>query len=132
MAATRKSITFLPIAVAILLSVTACIDSRTFDNERKLHEANETSTTWCIAKPSTDNDRLHHNIDYSCRHSRVNCELIQLGGSCFQPDNTVSHASVVMNLYYKAAGKHPWDCHFNGSAIIVTADPSIGNCIYPE
>ncbi|XP_056159663.1 major pollen allergen Ole e 10-like [Syzygium oleosum] len=131
MAATRKSITLLPIALVTLLAVTACIESRTFDNERKLQEAKETSATWCIAKPSTNNDRLHDNIDYSCRHSGVYCELIQPGGSCFHPDNAVSHASVVMNLYYKAAGKHPWDCHFNGSAIIVTADPSTGNCIYP-
>ncbi|KAK3445798.1 hypothetical protein EUGRSUZ_A01020 [Eucalyptus grandis] len=123
MAATRKSITLLPIALAILLSVTARIDSRTFDNEGKPQDANETGAAWCIAKPSTDNDRLHHNIDYSCRLSGVNCELIQVGGSCFQPDNAVSHASVAMNLYYKAAGKHHWDCHFNGSAIIVTADP---------
>ncbi|XP_030539671.1 glucan endo-1,3-beta-glucosidase 7-like [Rhodamnia argentea] len=130
MAATTKSVTFLPIALAILLSFTACIESRTFDNERKL-QANETGAAWCIAKPSTDNERLHHNIDYSCRHNGVYCELIQPGGSCFHPDNAVSHASVAMNLYYIAAGKHPWDCHFNGSALIVTADPSIGNCIYP-
>ncbi|KAJ6320026.1 hypothetical protein OIU78_015423 [Salix suchowensis] len=33
------------------------------------------------------------------------------------------HASYAMNLFFKAAGKHPWDCHFNGTGIVVTQDP---------
>jgi len=53
----------------------------------------------------------------------VDCGQIQPGGSCFRPDTTFGHASYAMNLFFKAAGKHPWDCHFNGTGIVVTQDP---------
>ena len=80
-------------------------------------------TSWCIAKPSTDNHKLNDNIDYSCKQNGVDCTAIAPGGKCFSPNNPVSHASMAMNLYYKAAGKHAWNCHFNGTGMIVLVDP---------
>ncbi|KAF9592640.1 hypothetical protein IFM89_016297 [Coptis chinensis] len=78
---------------------------------------------WCIAKPSTDENKLRANLDFCCKQNGVDCSIIGQSGSCFDPNNIVSHASVAMNLYYKAAGKHGWNCYFDNSAVIVSTDP---------
>ncbi|KAG7967105.1 hypothetical protein I3843_08G081700 [Carya illinoinensis] len=107
----------LPLALAFLLSFAACTGS--------------TTNTWCIAKPSTNNDKLLHNVEYSCGEANVDCRSIQLGGTCFHPNNAVSHASFAMNLFYQDSGKHPWNCDFNGTGLIVSDNPSFGLCQYP-
>ncbi|XP_010275510.1 PREDICTED: glucan endo-1,3-beta-D-glucosidase-like [Nelumbo nucifera] len=84
--------------------------------------------TWCVAKPSSDDATLLANINYAC--SQVDCRIIQRGCPCFFPDNLINHASVAMNLYYQSRGKNRWNCDFKNSALIVTTDPSYGNCIY--
>lgn len=84
-----------------------------------------------IVKPSTEGEKLSQNIDYSCGQSGVDCRTIQPGGSCFNPDNPVSHASVAMNLFYRAAGKHPWNCHFDGTGLIVYQNPCKLSLFHP-
>ncbi|KAM1956662.1 hypothetical protein ACFX16_026045 [Malus domestica] len=86
--------------------------------------------TWCIAKPSADVEKLRHNIDYSCGEAGIDCRPIQPGGGCFSPENAVSHASIAMNLFFRATGKHFWDCHFNGTGLVVSQNPSVGTCEY--
>ncbi|KAK2646965.1 hypothetical protein Ddye_022160 [Dipteronia dyeriana] len=88
--------------------------------------------TWCIAKPSTDEQRLLANIDFSCIEAGINCSIIQPGGKCYSPYNNYAHASVVMNLYYKANNKQPHTCYFLQSGLIISQDPSYGDCIYPS
>lgn len=78
--------------------------------------------TWCMAKPSSDEKVLQANINYAC--SNVSCAVIQPGGPCYNPNNLLSHTCVAMNLYYAANGRHPWNCYFADSAIIVKSDPS--------
>ncbi|XP_041022127.1 major pollen allergen Ole e 10-like [Juglans microcarpa x Juglans regia] len=151
----------LSLALAFLLSFAACSESRTHVNEKRLQvafsrshlkgkklqpakvddkeavlssdrtEKGSTTNTWCIAKPSTNNDKLLHNVEYSCGEDNVDCQSIQLGGSCFHPNNAVSHASFAMNLFYQDSGKHPWNCDFNGTGLIVSDNPSFGKCQYP-
>ncbi|KAL3503051.1 hypothetical protein ACH5RR_037500 [Cinchona calisaya] len=84
--------------------------------------------TWCVAKPSSDPGTLLVNINYAC--SQVDCRVLQKGCSCFYPDNLINHASIAMNLYYQSRGRNHWNCFFGNSALIVTTDPSYGNCIY--
>ncbi|XP_020102528.1 major pollen allergen Ole e 10-like [Ananas comosus] len=84
--------------------------------------------TWCVARPSTDDAALKENIEFAC--SMVNCGIIQSGGPCFNPDTSMSHASVAMNLYYKSRGMNSWNCDFSGSGLIVAADPSYSSCTY--
>ncbi|KAL6990179.1 hypothetical protein U1Q18_015928 [Sarracenia purpurea var. burkii] len=79
---------------------------------------------WCIVKPSTPAAILDGIIQFCCTQSRVDCGVIQPGGICYDPaTNKVSDASVVMNLYYKVAGKSDFNCYFNGSGLILTQDP---------
>ncbi|KAG2309588.1 hypothetical protein Bca4012_081474 [Brassica carinata] len=77
---------------------------------------------WCIANPVTDNDRLLKNIDFAC--SIIDCRIIMEGGSCYDPNTPLNHASVAMNLYYQAQGRHYWNCNFEGSGLITVIDPS--------
>ncbi|KAK3190028.1 hypothetical protein Dsin_029589 [Dipteronia sinensis] len=88
--------------------------------------------TWCIAKPSTDEQRLLANIDFNCNQAGIDCSIIQPGGKCYLPDNNNAHASVVMNLYYKANNKQPHTCYFMQSGLIISQNPSYGDCIYPS
>jgi hypothetical protein len=50
--------------------------------------------------------------------------VIQKGEPCYYPDSPVSRAVVAMNLYYAYSGRHPWNCYFNNSALVVQSDPS--------
>ncbi|XP_057995793.1 major pollen allergen Ole e 10 isoform X1 [Hevea brasiliensis] len=128
MESARHPSSFLSLAFALLLSSAVCIESRYHGRYRT---ANDGQGMWCIAKPSTEASTLFRNIDFSCGQSGVDCSPIQPGGSCFNPDTPVSHASYAMNLFYKSAGKHPWDCNFNGTGVAVTQNPSFGTCVYP-
>ncbi|CAE6047670.1 unnamed protein product [Arabidopsis lyrata] len=86
------------------------------------------SGDWCVAKPSTANERLQENINFAC--SKIDCQIILEGGACYLPDNLISRASVAMNLYYQAQGRHFWNCNFEGSGLIGITDPSYEGCIY--
>ncbi|KAL0896443.1 hypothetical protein Bca101_080404 [Brassica carinata] len=83
---------------------------------------------WCISNSITDNDRLLNNINYAC--SIIDCGIIMEGGSCYVPNTPLNHASVAMNLYYQAQGRHTRDCYFEGSGLITITDPSYGSCKY--
>ncbi|GAY47732.1 hypothetical protein CUMW_106610 [Citrus unshiu] len=90
----------------------------------------EGQTTWCIAKPSTGDERLNANIQFCCQQPDIDCSIIQPGGRSYNPNNYYSHASVVMHLYYKANYKLPHTCDFMQSGLIISQDPSVGECIY--
>nr|VDD03084.1 unnamed protein product [Brassica rapa] len=83
---------------------------------------------WCVAKPATKKEKLQQIIDFAC--SKVNCAAISNGGACYSPEDLLLHASVAMNNYYQAEGRHFWNCNFAGSGIIAITDPSTGNCKY--
>ncbi|KAL0739960.1 hypothetical protein Bca4012_081473 [Brassica carinata] len=83
---------------------------------------------WCIANSITDNERLLNNIGYAC--SIIDCGIIKEGGSCYNPNTTLNHASIAMNLYYQAKGRNKWNCYFDGSGLITITDPSYGSCKY--
>ncbi|XP_071688113.1 glucan endo-1,3-beta-glucosidase-like [Rutidosis leptorrhynchoides] len=92
-------------------------------------QAEEGQGFWCVAKPSASEMELKQDIVFACKF--VECNIINPGGACFEPQTLINHASVVMNLYYQANGRHPWDCDFTKSAIVAINDPSYGDCKYP-
>ncbi|XP_047315277.1 glucan endo-1,3-beta-glucosidase-like [Impatiens glandulifera] len=83
---------------------------------------------WCVAKPSSTGEELGENLSFACRYT--DCSIIVDGGSCFFPNTTFNHASVAMNLYYQAHGRHFWNCNFHDSGLITVIDPSYGDCRY--
>ncbi|KAK1291420.1 Glucan endo-1,3-beta-D-glucosidase [Acorus calamus] len=83
---------------------------------------------WCVAKASSDETSLQDNLNYAC--TQVDCSVINAGGSCFEPNLLISHASVAMNLYYQSMGRNVWNCDFTHSGLITISDPSYGTCSY--
>ncbi|KAF1868511.1 hypothetical protein Lal_00008319 [Lupinus albus] len=80
--------------------------------------------TWCIARYTSNDAELNDNILYAC-NALKDCMIIEEGGSCFNPNNLIGHASVVMNQYYAKSGRNPWNCYFSGTGLIVITDPSL-------
>ncbi|KAK6935849.1 Glycoside hydrolase family 17, partial [Dillenia turbinata] len=79
---------------------------------------------WCISKSDATDKVLQANIDFVCSSGSVDCKPIQDGGSCFNPNTVKSHASYAMNAYYKANGRHDFNCDFAGTGTLTSSDPS--------
>ncbi|XP_042449149.1 glucan endo-1,3-beta-D-glucosidase-like [Zingiber officinale] len=101
-----------------------------FSGAANLVPAAKADKTWCVAKPSSDAATLMANLNYACSQLQVDCRVLRIGCACARPDSLISHASVAMNLYYQAAGRHYWNCFFNNSALVTTTDPSFDSCVY--
>ncbi|KAK6268517.1 hypothetical protein QUC31_012677 [Theobroma cacao] len=120
-----KSIVSLPILCLLLLL--------SFNSGGLLKLANGQDKTWCVAKPSSNDTALASNINFACSQLGtlgLSCNMIQQAGICYYPSTLINHASVVMNYYYQALGRHTWNCDFGGSALITISDPSYGSCQY--
>ncbi|XP_021294934.1 glucan endo-1,3-beta-glucosidase 4-like isoform X1 [Herrania umbratica] len=83
---------------------------------------------WCVAKPGTSDDLLQQNINFAC--NQVDCGPTHSGGACFYPTTLVNHASYAMNLYYQTTGRKKSSCDFRETGLLVSNDPSYGNCAY--
>lgn len=84
---------------------------------------------WCVPKDDATDAALQSNIDYVCG-SGVDCEPIQNGGPCFEPNTVRSHAAYAMNAYYQANGRNDYNCDFMGSGVITITNPSYQECTY--
>ncbi|CAN6909825.1 unnamed protein product [Brassica oleracea var. botrytis] len=88
------------------------------------------SKQWCIANSTATDAELMLNIYLGCEHKFVNCKPIYPGGSCFDPDTLISHASFVMNAFFQLHNRTKEFCGYNNTGIITTTDPSYGSCVY--
>ncbi|KAL4310156.1 hypothetical protein GQ457_01G047100 [Hibiscus cannabinus] len=85
--------------------------------------------TWCVAKPGTSDELLQLNINFAC--NLVDCSAAtRSGGVCYSPSTLINHASYAMNLYYQITGRKKSNCNFRETGLIVSSDPSYGNCSY--
>ncbi|WZZ55938.1 hypothetical protein YC2023_056045 [Brassica napus] len=103
--------------ISLCFIIFLCVSSEIF-----MSVNSQSQGDWCIANSITDNDKLIKNIDFAC--SKIDCGIIMEGGSCYDPNTPLNHASVAMNLYYQAQGRHLRDCYFDGSGLITIIDPS--------
>ncbi|XP_038722272.1 glucan endo-1,3-beta-glucosidase-like [Tripterygium wilfordii] len=72
---------------------------------------------------------LQEIINFACNH--VDCSPIHdVSGPCFNPTTRINHASFAMNLYYQGTGRRESSCDFSQTGLIVTDDPSYGDCKY--
>ncbi|KAL6529783.1 hypothetical protein OROGR_015406 [Orobanche gracilis] len=86
--------------------------------------------TWCVAKPSSDEQTLQNHINYVCIEQGQDCSIFKQRNPCFSPDTKINHASIAMNIYYQKNGRNKWNCDFKGTGLITTTDPSYGSCKY--
>ncbi|CAL1391335.1 unnamed protein product [Linum trigynum] len=82
---------------------------------------------WCMAKPSVPDPIMQEAMNYACG-SGADCDSIQPGGPCFQPDTVFAHASYAFNSYWQRTKSAGGSCSFGGTAILVTVDPSYKGC----
>ncbi|XP_057415075.1 PLASMODESMATA CALLOSE-BINDING PROTEIN 2-like [Lotus japonicus] len=85
---------------------------------------------WCIARSSASPSALQANLNFACAHG-ADCRAIQPGGSCYEPNTILNHASYAYDSYYQHMLKAPSACNFGGTATIAVTDPSFGRCVYP-
>ncbi|XP_020891385.1 major pollen allergen Ole e 10 [Arabidopsis lyrata subsp. lyrata] len=78
----------------------------------------------------TTDTQLQANIDWACNEGQVDCAKINPGGVCYEPNTPTSHASFVMNDYYRSHGSTEEACDFNHTGQIISGDPSYRRCRY--
>lgn len=81
-------------------------------------------TTWCVALAGVSQADLQNALDWACGLGMADCTAIQVGGSCFEPDTLLSHASFAFNSYYQANGNSDIACNFGGTASVTKNNPS--------
>ncbi|XP_010942826.1 glucan endo-1,3-beta-glucosidase 7 [Elaeis guineensis] len=86
---------------------------------------------WCVPKEGATDEELQTNLDYACGQAGVDCGPIQPGGACYEPNTVRSHAAYAMNQLYQMSGRNPWNCDFQQSATLTSANPSYSTCVYP-
>ncbi|XP_076940003.1 glucan endo-1,3-beta-glucosidase 3-like [Bidens hawaiensis] len=83
---------------------------------------------WCVAKPSVPSEKLQEALDYACGPGGADCGPIRPNGSCFSPDSVVAHASYAFNSYWQKNKKNGGVCGFEGTAMLISSDPSFLHC----
>ncbi|KAH1055019.1 hypothetical protein J1N35_033084 [Gossypium stocksii] len=83
----------------------------------------------CSFHSGTSDELLQLNINFAC--NLVDCNATHSGGVCYYPATLINHASYAMNLYYQITGRKKSNCNFRETSLIVSSDPSYGNCSYP-
>ncbi|CAA0823745.1 Carbohydrate-binding X8 domain superfamily protein [Striga hermonthica] len=85
-------------------------------------------SSWCVARPGMSLVDLQIALDWACGVGRAECSPIQPGGTCFEPNNLLSHASYAFNSYYQQNGNSDIACYFGGTAVLTRNNPSYARC----
>ncbi|XP_059300533.1 glucan endo-1,3-beta-glucosidase-like [Lycium ferocissimum] len=91
--------------------------------------APEVGKKWCVPKADASDAALQSNIDFVCS-SGIDCQPIQDGGPCYEPNTIRAHAAYAMNAYYQANGRKMFDCNFINTGVVTNYDPSYEECTY--
>ncbi|XP_010510268.1 PREDICTED: PLASMODESMATA CALLOSE-BINDING PROTEIN 5-like [Camelina sativa] len=95
------------------------------------HAAAHPGGSWCVARENVAKMALQAALDYACGIGGAECSEIQEGGKCYNPNSLRAHASFAFNSYYQK-NPIPSSCNFDGTAVTISADPSIGSCHFPS
>ncbi|KAK4792050.1 hypothetical protein SAY86_022485 [Trapa natans] len=87
--------------------------------------------TWCVAHGDAGKERLQAALDFACGEGGADCQPIQPGDPCYDPNTLEAHASYAFNSYYQKKGRAGGSCYFGGAAYIVSEPPKYGKCEFP-
>ena len=68
---------------------------------------------WCVAKPTVPDPIIREAMDYACG-AGAECESILPGGSCYEPNTLLAHASFAFNSYWQRTKVAGGTCDFEG------------------
>ncbi|KAI5064800.1 hypothetical protein GOP47_0019495 [Adiantum capillus-veneris] len=90
---------------------------------------------YCQANPDADTTQLQTALDWACGSGtglgNVDCSPLQVGGSCYNPNNIVAHATYAFNEYYVSQNGAAGSCSFNGLAAPTSTNPSASStCVF--
>ncbi|KAK1297859.1 Glucan endo-1,3-beta-glucosidase 12 [Acorus calamus] len=86
---------------------------------------------WCVADPKASVDDLQKALNWACGVGGADCSPIQPNQPCFDPNTVADHASYAFNSYWQVNKKKGGICSFEGTAQLVSTDPSHGGCKFP-
>ncbi|EOA27847.1 hypothetical protein CARUB_v10024005mg [Capsella rubella] len=95
------------------------------------HAAAYPGGSWCVARENVATMALQAALDYACGIGGADCSDIQGGGKCYSPSSLRAHASFAFNSYYQK-NPIPSSCNFDGTAVTISSDPSVGSCRFPS
>lgn len=79
---------------------------------------------WCVVARGANKTALGSALSYACSQGNKTCDPIQPGGSCFNPNSLIRHASYAFSSYWAQFRKVGGTCYFNGLATQTIQDPS--------
>lgn len=92
--------------------------------------------SYCVALSTADPTQLQKALDWACGSGstlgNVDCSALQQGGSCYEPNSVINHASYAFDAYYVKQNGASGSCSFNGLATVTQTNPSNGTCVYPS
>ncbi|KAF8398557.1 hypothetical protein HHK36_017488 [Tetracentron sinense] len=88
------------------------------------------SGMFCVAKQDADPTKLEAGLDWACGQGQANCNAIQDGQRCYEPDTLQNHASYAYNDYFHKMQSVGGTCDFGGTATTTTVDPSHNSCVF--
>ncbi|XWS36748.1 hypothetical protein CRYUN_Cryun20dG0112400 [Craigia yunnanensis] len=90
-----------------------------------------TANSWCVANAEAGKEKLQEALDYACGEGGADCQPIQPGAKCYEPNTIEAHASYAFNSYYQKNAHQTGTCVFGGVAHVVTQPPSAYSIINP-
>lgn len=102
-------------------------------NSTQVSFSSSNDRSWCIAKTSASPDAVQAALDWACGPiGGADCDPIQLGNACYQPNTVYNHGSYAFNSYYQIHQHASGTCDFGGTATVIYEDPSYLGCTYPD